>query len=186
MVTTSSGLLLKFTPGKVWPIFHFWGTMGCIEPLYLYLLWSQGNNLIWREGSSIWELCRRNAIIFYFPMKHSYIISSSPKQESHFQGLIFSLVLLSRDLLCSSVLAHRQSIFSYRACLLTLVVQWRSDERSSFWWENLTPPCQDLAWEGLGKWDLGWGGCNRFEVLWELPGDRVVLEKAEELQLGLT
>lgn len=89
--------------------------------------WRQGNDLIWGEDSSIWGLCRRIALIFFSPMNNSYIISNPPKQESHSQGLIFSLMLPSRDLLCSSVLAHRQSILSYRPCLLTLIVHQRSN-----------------------------------------------------------
>lgn len=63
---------------------------------------------------------------FFFPMKHLYYfqLSKTGVVLPHLQGLIFShiLMLFSRDLLRSSVLAYRQSIFSYRACLLALVM----------------------------------------------------------------
>lgn len=162
MVTISSGLLLKFTPGKVRPIFHLSGTAGCTEPLHPWIcLESRQQPDFGGVGSSIWRPCRRGP--FFCPMRHLYIISNPPKQESRVQGLNFSyiLMLLSRDLLCSSVLAYWQSIFSYRACLSALVVLQRSEESLSFWdsyrWGNLTPPHQDPRGVWRYVWDRTWG-----------------------------
>lgn len=60
-------------------------------------------------------------------MKHLYIISSPPKEESPWQGLIFSciLMLVSRDLLGSSMLALTEPVYY-------LVVLQKSDETLSF------------------------------------------------------
>lgn len=104
----------------------------------------------WEGGSFIWWLCRRR--LYLCPMRHSCIISSLPKQESHFHTLIFSciLLLLSRNLVCSSMLAYRQNIFSYRSCSLALFVL----QRLSFW-DLESEVCDPAA--GWGPMGAAWG-----------------------------